>query len=69
MALADDAYGEGDALVEGFAGDSMRADDVAEFVLWVTLSGWGDSFVQFLAHGFLLLVVHQRGPLSLGTRV
>ena len=45
MALADDGYGEGDALVEGLAGDSMRADDVAEFVLWVTLGGWGDSFV------------------------
>ena len=45
MALADDAYGESDALVEGLAGDSMRADDVAEFVLWVTLRGWGDSFV------------------------
>ena len=45
MALADDAYGEGDALVEGLAGDSMGADDVAEFVLWVTLGGWGDSFV------------------------
>ena len=43
--LADDAYGEGDALVEGLAGDSMGADDVAEFVLWVTLGGWGDSFV------------------------
>ena len=45
MALADDAYGEGDALVESFAGDSMGADDVAEFVLWVTLGGWRDSFV------------------------
>jgi len=45
MALADDAYGEGDALVKGLAGDSMGADDVAEFVLWVTHGGWGDSFV------------------------
>jgi hypothetical protein len=45
MALGDYAYGEGDALVEGLAGDSMGADDVAEFVLWVTLGGWGDSFV------------------------
>jgi len=45
IALADDAYGDGDALVEGFAGDSMGADDVAELVLWVTFGGWGDSFV------------------------
>jgi len=45
MAPGDDAYGQGDALVEGLAGDSMGADDVAEFVLWVTLGGWGDSFV------------------------
>ena len=45
IALGDDAYGEGDALVEGLAGDSMGADDVAEFVLWVTLGGWGDPFV------------------------
>jgi hypothetical protein len=45
IALGDDGYGEGDALVEGLAGDSMGADHVAEFVLWVTLGGWGDSFV------------------------
>ena len=45
IALADDGYGEGDALVEGLAGDSMGADDVAELVLWVTLGGWRDSFV------------------------
>lgn len=45
MALADDAYGDGDALVEGLAGDSMGADYVAEFVLRVTFGGRGDSFV------------------------
>src|SRR5258705_13180039 len=67
MALADDGYGEGDALVEGFAGDSMGADDVAEIVLWGTLGGWGDSFVSLLARCFLLLGVHLRAPFLWGT--
>jgi len=45
VALADNTNGDGHALIEVFAGESMGTDHVAEFVLRVTVGGGRDAFI------------------------
>jgi len=45
VALADNTNGDGHALIEVLAGESMGTDHMAKFVLRVTVGGGRDAFI------------------------
>src|ERR1700687_1860277 len=62
ITLADKSQGDCNALVKSLSGESLRIDDVAQFVLRVPLWRRRDSFIQLALHRFLQFVVHVGSP-------
>ena len=49
-------------MIEGLSAEALGIDEIAEFVLWVSLWCGRDSFVELSPHGLLQFVMHGGSP-------